>query len=278
MLAVEDLGQRQVVAGLRLRPGSHRGAEARAGRLEAVHRDDERVLAPSRVVAVGKAAAEEHAVLNHDPLQLAGPNADQRKRRVLERLLLDLEAVRPAVRLPEPHSRRQQELLPRVRADRVAEARLVVAALESVAAGLLDVLPADRKLRGRLELVVDDRALAHARPQHPEAASGKRNEEVVQGLRGDHACLDVGQGVLLTEARSLGVSLHRWSGGARLRVFRNDSAASAGCVSEPFCSEATTVLSPERRRFRVRGVVQGVGFRPVRLSAGAAPRSSQGSS
>ena len=43
VLAVEDLRQREVVAGLGLGPGPHRDAEAGAARLEAVDGDDERV-------------------------------------------------------------------------------------------------------------------------------------------------------------------------------------------------------------------------------------------
>ena len=41
MLSVEQLGQRQVVAGLDLRAGAHRRAEARVARLEAVHCDED---------------------------------------------------------------------------------------------------------------------------------------------------------------------------------------------------------------------------------------------
>ena len=210
MLAVEDLGQREVVARVRLRPGAHRDAEAGAAGLEAVHGDDERVLAARRVVAVGVAAAEEHLVLDRDPVQLARAHADERERPVLERFLLDLEAVVPALRTPEPDAGRQEELLPRVRADRVAEARLVVAALEPVAAGVLIVGPADRQIRGRVEVVVDDRAVPHGRADDAEAAAGERLQEAVEGLGLDHACLDVGQAVLSSaDVRNRGESLHR---------------------------------------------------------------------
>ena len=41
-----QLGQRQVVAALRLRPAAHRGAEAGGGRIGAGHGDEERPLAP----------------------------------------------------------------------------------------------------------------------------------------------------------------------------------------------------------------------------------------
>ena len=93
MPAVEDLGQREVVPGLGLRAGAHRDAEAGAGRLEAVHGDDERVLPPRGVVGVGVRPAEQHLVLDRDPVELAGAHADEGQRRTVGRVLLDDEAV-----------------------------------------------------------------------------------------------------------------------------------------------------------------------------------------
>src|SRR5581483_7644401 len=88
--------------------GARRGAEARAARLEAVDRDEERTLAPRRVVLVGVAAADEDGVLDVDRVQLAGANADERERAVV--LVLDRHPV--AARRPEPHARREEEALP----------------------------------------------------------------------------------------------------------------------------------------------------------------------
>ena len=48
----EDLGQGEIVAGLGLRPGVHRCAEAGAAGLAAIHRDDEDVLAARPVVRI----------------------------------------------------------------------------------------------------------------------------------------------------------------------------------------------------------------------------------
>ena len=128
-------------------PGAHRRAEARAARLEAVDGDDEGVLAPRRVVAVGVATAEEDPILDRDRVQLAGAHADEGERRIVERLLLDLEAAVSAAGLPEPDARRAEELLPGMRADREAEARLVVAPLEPVAPASCVVCPPDRQRR-----------------------------------------------------------------------------------------------------------------------------------
>ena len=101
----------------------------------AVDGDEERAVAAAGVVALDVGALEEDAVLDRDRVQVARAHAEQRERPLRRRLLDELRcaAVVAAARLPEPHARGQQVALPRVRADRVAEARLVGAALEAVA-------------------------------------------------------------------------------------------------------------------------------------------------
>ena len=95
--ALEQLREHEVVALACGRAGVHRDAEARPAGLVAVDGDEEGVLAPGGVVAVGVPAAEEDPVLDRDRRQLAGADADERERARLDRLLLDLEAVvRPA--------------------------------------------------------------------------------------------------------------------------------------------------------------------------------------
>ena len=164
LAALEQLGEDQVVAGIGRRAGPHRGAEARPAGLVAVDGDEEDVLAPGRVVAVGVAAAEQDTVLHRDRGQLARLDAEEGELARVHGLLIDLEPVPALRRAPEPHARREQILLPRGRPGGVAEARVVVAALEPVAASVLDVRPAGRQLVGRFELVVDDRAVANGRP------------------------------------------------------------------------------------------------------------------
>ena len=93
MSAVEDLGQRQVIPRLGLGAGPHRRAEAGRGGLEAVHRDDERVLPPRGVVGVGVCPAEEHLVLDGDPVEFAGAHADEGQGCTVRLVLLDDEAV-----------------------------------------------------------------------------------------------------------------------------------------------------------------------------------------
>ena len=112
-------------------------------------------------------------------MELAGAHADERQRPILGGLLLDDEAVVLFSRLPQPDAGRQEELLPRVRPDRVAKAGLVVAALEPVAARLLVVSPADRQVGRRLDVVVDDRAVANGRADGAEAVRRERPQEIV---------------------------------------------------------------------------------------------------
>src|SRR5689334_524631 len=145
VLALEDLGQREVVAHADPRPGLHRHAEAGSGRLVAVGGDDEGILAARCIVLVGDAAAHEHAILDLDRVELAGPDADQRERRRRLRLVLEGEAgAFLTVRPPEPDAWWQEELLPRVRTDGEAEPRVVVSFFEPVGPRVLGVGPADR--------------------------------------------------------------------------------------------------------------------------------------
>ena len=166
---VEHLGERQVEARVRSRPRAHRDAEARPARLAAVHGDDERSVTGT------------DAVEDRHRVQLARPHADEGVARAWLRLLeLGQRAVLAEPGAPQPHLRRQLELLPRVRPDGVAEQRVVVAAL---AAGS-GRRPARRSSRpaGRRssELVVDDRAVGDRRTDDGVAAALKRREEPVE--------------------------------------------------------------------------------------------------
>src|SRR5262249_22827638 len=69
------------------------------------------------------------------------------------------------------------------------EARLVVPALEAVAARVLRGRPADGQLVRRLELVEDNRAVATRRAEDGGSASTRRRDEGLQAVGGGHACL-----------------------------------------------------------------------------------------
>ena len=150
-VVVEQLGEREVVARPDLRPGLHRDAEAGAAGLAAVDRDDERVAAARLVVVVGVRAADEYPILDLDRMQLAAPDSDERERRRSGCVRRDRElAVRAPLGSPELQLGRQELPLPRLRSDGEAEASLVVAPLEPVAARLLHVGVARRKIVGGL--------------------------------------------------------------------------------------------------------------------------------
>ena len=74
----------------------------------------------------------------------------------------------------------QQVALPGLDADRVSEQRVVVSPPEAVGPAILLVRPADRQVGARLELVVDDRAVADGRPEQPVAAVLKSMQQRVE--------------------------------------------------------------------------------------------------
>ena len=78
--AVEQLGQREVVPGVRSRSGAHRHAEAGAARIGAGHRDDEGPGAACGVADVDVVPAEQDDVVDGQGVQVARPHPEQRVR------------------------------------------------------------------------------------------------------------------------------------------------------------------------------------------------------
>jgi hypothetical protein len=124
------------------------------------------VLSTRLVVALDVRVVEEDAVLDRDRVEVAGAGADERVARRFDRR----RRRALAVARPEPELGREQEVLPRCRADVEAEQSLVVAASQAVSAALLLVRPARREVSGRLDLVVDDRVRADRGPDQAVAA------------------------------------------------------------------------------------------------------------
>jgi hypothetical protein len=69
---VEELGQRDVEAGVGLRAGAHGHAETGAAGLTAVGGDDKGARPPGLVVRVDIGPAEEEAILDTDRMEVAG--------------------------------------------------------------------------------------------------------------------------------------------------------------------------------------------------------------
>jgi hypothetical protein len=181
VLAVEQLGQREIVAGVRSRAGVHRDAEAGVARLRAVDGDDEGIMAAGLVVGVGVGVADEHLVLDEDRSEVAGADAEEGVARPLLLLLLVSDrAVLRALRLPEGQVGREQVVLPGVRAVVEAEEGIVVTFVEPVGAALLFVGQSLRKVGHRGDLLVDDRAVSDARTDHRVAAVGQDTDQPVQ--------------------------------------------------------------------------------------------------
>ncbi len=202
VLVADELGEREVEPALGARAGAHRRAEAGPAGHAAVDGDEERSLAAGGVVAVDVRSLEEHPVLDRDCVQVARADADERERPLGGRLLdeLGLAAVGPA-RLPESHPRGQEPALPRVRPDRVAEPRLVVAALEPVGGRLLHLRPAGGQLVGRGDLLVHDRALAARRPDDAVPSIAEHADERMQAVEVDDGGRGMGQDSLLVHSR-----------------------------------------------------------------------------
>ncbi len=147
LVPVHDLGEGQVIARPVAGPwtGVHRHAEAGAGRRAAVNHDQQQVRPAGLVDGVRVAIPQEHAVLDADRLQLAGPDAEEGVALGGRRLGADGEiAVRRAPRTPQADVGREQVLLEGLGPDRVAEQGPVVPAPQAVAAGGLLVGPPGR--------------------------------------------------------------------------------------------------------------------------------------
>src|ERR1039458_5132848 len=77
VIGAKELGQGEVKAGVRLRPGSHLGAKARGRRLGTVNGHDEDPLAAALVDRIAVAVVKQHSVLDGDGGQLAGAYAQE---------------------------------------------------------------------------------------------------------------------------------------------------------------------------------------------------------
>ena len=178
---VHQLGESQIETALSLRAGIHRNAEAGVAGLRAVDRDDEGV-APSRlVVGVGVAIADEDLVLDTDRRQVTGAHPDEGVARNL--LLFRLEAdlpVRTLATPPESERRGKEMALPGIGPDVVREEGGIVPLCEPVASALLLVCEPLRQIRGRRDLLVEDRAVANGWADHSEAPTGQLGDQLVE--------------------------------------------------------------------------------------------------
>src|SRR5271165_4389779 len=181
---VEELGQRDVEAGVGLRTGSHGHAETGATSLATIGGDDEGPFAPRLIVRVDIGPAEEDAVLDGDRMEVAGAHADECKRRCRLGVVVDGNAVAVLRRPPQADARWVQEFLPGMRADGVAEKGIIGAALDAVSAAVLDVGPASREVGDTLNIVEEDRLIAEGRPDDAVAAPRQRFDQRLEAAAG----------------------------------------------------------------------------------------------
>src|SRR5665647_1882011 len=185
---VEQLGQREVETLIGDRAGAHRDTEARASRVGAGQRHDERGLAPCDVCRVGHLPLREDAVVDRECMQVAGPNAEQcQALRVDDSGCHLLLGADPST-APQQLARGEQQGLPRLRTRGEGEQRLVVALAQPVAAGVLEISHAARKLIDRLDLGVDDGAVTHGRSDDsPPAFAEQVDQRLQPGNKQDHS-------------------------------------------------------------------------------------------
>lgn len=127
-------------------------------------------------------AGQEHPILDRNRVKLARTHAQKGVARRIGGLLDELEAVAvlPALRPPQPKARRVQKLLPRLRADRVAEYRLILATPQAIPAAILLIAPPDRKVSGGAHVAVDDCAVVHRRADELIALVADRRQKRIE--------------------------------------------------------------------------------------------------
>ena len=108
-VAVEHLGDREVMAVLHGGPGAHRGAEARARGVATARADEERLIPGPYVRVVRMGTVAEHPVVDGDRCELARLHADERIPRRVGPSHLDRESVLGALPRPQRPSRRREE-------------------------------------------------------------------------------------------------------------------------------------------------------------------------
>ena len=175
-IAVEQLGEGEVEPCRRPGAGAHRDAETRAAGQGAVDGDDEGIRAPDAITRVAVGAAQEYAILDGDGREFAGPHANKGELLAFHRCRLDAHLFAAAAHGPQRLAWRMEKALPGLRADRVAEQRVVVPSLQLIAPGLLAVGPAGRQIGKTAHVVVDDGAVPEPRPQYAMTTPSKLDE------------------------------------------------------------------------------------------------------
>ena len=79
-----------------------------------------------------------------------------------------------------------EEFLPGVRADGVAEKRVVGAALDAIGAAVLDIGPARRQVGDAVDIVEHDGGIAQRRPDNAISAAGQRRDQRLQAVARQH--------------------------------------------------------------------------------------------
>ena len=109
---VENFGERQVETRTGFGACVHGRAEARATRLDTIHRDDEYIFAMQFIDSIDVGTLQKYFVLDAQGVQFTRAHADEGELGGLARLRHDLEKPVRAVGLPQAHGRRENKFLP----------------------------------------------------------------------------------------------------------------------------------------------------------------------
>ena len=155
--------QKQVFAGLRALDG-----------------DQQRALAPGRVVRVAKAIVQEDAILDGQCREVARAHAEEGERRRFGLDLADAEALLLAPHLQQRLTGSEEERLERPRAVDDAEDLGRAAGLEAIVSGLLPIAQAARQVGRGPHLVEDDGPVLHHRTDDAKALVEQAADQVVE--------------------------------------------------------------------------------------------------
>jgi hypothetical protein len=141
----DDLGQGQIEALTRARPGLHGNTKARRRRLRAVDRHNKRGSAETIIMGIDKPILEEHPVLHTYGGQFTSSCSEKSVARRIAGVAENLK-FSVALHLEQPDLAGVKEFLPALRPYRIAKQRSVVPFLDAVTSGVLFFSPTNGEI------------------------------------------------------------------------------------------------------------------------------------
>lgn len=178
-----EFSEAEIEALTRLRSVPRGCAKAGCGRVGAVHRDEQEILAPRGAMPIG-IRAEKMAILQRKRDKVAGPHADHGRRAGRYLRHLHLEACPLALHAPERLDGSERQRLEGLRAVGPGEAALPGARLQAKTAGGLPSGPFPGQFGRRRDFLVNNGAVARNRPHDTIAQPFQDVEKSRPGEKG----------------------------------------------------------------------------------------------